>query len=93
LEVSVSLVFLVVASVALQPATAAAPPLAQSVADKVAKADDPDRLVCRRERVIGSRVASRKICMTVRDSERAATTTRQEMGEMIKRNTGGATPQ
>jgi hypothetical protein len=68
-------------------------PSADSEANKVAKTDNPDRLVCRRERVIGSRVASRKICMTVRESERAATTIRQEMGEMIKRNTGGATPQ
>jgi hypothetical protein len=89
----VSLAVLVVASIALQTTPAVAPPVAPSVTNKVAKADDPNRLVCRRERVIGSRVASRKICMTVRDRERAATTTQQEMGEMIKRNTGGATPQ
>lgn len=87
---SVTLLF--VASVTLQPATATAS-LAQNQAAETTKADDPNRVICRRERVIGSRVASRKICMTARDRNRASDVTQQEMGELIKRNTGGATPQ
>jgi hypothetical protein len=80
------------ALVAVQTVPAASAPSAPQT--KVAASEDAkDRVICRKERQIGSKVATRKICMTVRDRNRATDTTQREFGDLIQRSTGGATPQ
>jgi hypothetical protein len=44
----------------------AAPVLADDVATAKKMAEDPNKIVCRREEVVGSRLATAKRCLTVR---------------------------
>jgi len=49
--------FVMVAAFAVVPAIAAA-------ADKKAENKDPNRIICEKQEVVGSRLATKKICMT-----------------------------
>jgi hypothetical protein len=44
----------------------AAPVLADDAATAKKTAEDPNKIVCRREEVVGSRLATNKRCLTVR---------------------------
>ena len=48
-------------------ATAADPPASQPAAAKTAASDDLDKIVCKSEQVLGSRIPGRKVCHTQRD--------------------------
>jgi len=65
---------------------------AQSPAAQQAESgdDDLDRVVCRRESVVGSRVQKRRVCMTRREMMNRELQTRDRMGIFIRESTAGA---
>lgn len=65
---------LLVAALALIPATASAE---EKKADK-----DPNRMVCEKQEVVGSRLATKRVCMTASEWEQK----RREERQMIDRS-------
>lgn len=79
---------LVLASVA-----APAAPNAQTATTATGKvAVDLDKVVCRRESIIGSRAKTRRVCMTERERLRLEQGTRDGVDDYIRKSTSGATP-
>lgn len=68
-----SFVFGVVAASLLLPASAAPDQKVTTYQSKQAQsADDPDKMVCKKEESIGSRLAAKKVCLTVREWQQVA---------------------
>lgn len=83
------LVFVAVSALLLaSPALAETPPA--SAAKKEAKKDDPNRIVCTREHVVGSN-RPQKVCMTVAERERLKDQSQRFTDE--GRRTGGSDSQ
>ena len=74
-------------AVAVAVLAAPAPVLAQTSADKT----DMDKIICKRESVIGSRAQKKKTCMTRREWIQRANSARDRTEDFI-RDTNAATP-
>ena len=74
---------------ALAVALTSAPALAFQ-ADPNAEEAELQRVICKRESVIGSRVQKRRTCMTRREWNNLQNKTRDSMDEFMKRATQGA---
>jgi len=72
--------------VTIEPALASSQPEGSASASE----DDAGKMVCKREKVIGSRVQKRRICMNRAEWRRLENGTREQVGEFLKRSTGPA---
>jgi hypothetical protein len=54
------------------------------------EAKQAEKVVCRRESVIGSKVQKRKVCMTRSELTKLETNTRDGMSEYLRQSTAGA---
>jgi hypothetical protein len=81
----------IAAAAALAVAFTPAPSFAQ---DGVRDADDAEmeRVICKRESVVGSRVQKRRTCMTRREWIALQVKTRDGVADFMRRNTGGVDP-
>ena len=76
------------------PPSPAAPPSATAAAKPVTDANDPNKMICRREEVTGSHF-ERRVCMTRADWDRqsaAAEVLERQMNERSATNGGNAPP-
>lgn len=75
MRVSISRSLLLVASVGLMTSVAAAE-------EKKAESKDPNRIICEKQEILGSRLGSKRVCMTAAEWE----TKRREERQMIDRS-------
>lgn len=76
--------------VALVLAFAPTAPIHAAPPEGAAKAKDGDRVVCQREAVIGSRAATRRVCMKRSELTKLQIGTRDGVADYLKQSTGGA---
>jgi hypothetical protein len=65
----------------------AAPSFAQPATQASTDVEDQNRIICRSERVIGSRSQRRRLCATRREWQDLADRQRREQGDMLARMT------
>jgi hypothetical protein len=79
----------IVALVVSTPAVAqTAPTDSASAATATQKLKDPNRVICEREEVIGSRLGGKKICRTAAEWEAARQQARDEIDDWQRRRPG-----
>lgn len=71
----------IAAAASQAPETAEAPPV-----------EVKEKIICRRENVIGSRVQKRRVCMSERELLRLQQGTRDGVDDYIRKSTAGASP-
>ena len=81
----------IAAAAALAVALTPAPSFANET-PRNAEDADMDRVICKRESVVGSRVQKRRTCMTRREWIALGTKTRDGLDEFMRRATQGADP-
>lgn len=69
------------------PAVAQTSPGETAVAKDVTSEQDPDRIICRKEEQIGSRLGAKKLCMTVREWDERAQVNREHT-EKVQQQSG-----
>jgi hypothetical protein len=70
------------------PAIAQAPPAQGAQArDAAGDKNDPNRIVCKREETLGSRLGAKKVCLTVKEWQELSNANREHTEE-IQRESG-----
>ena len=82
----------IAAAAALAVAFTPAPSFAQDGTRAANDDAEMERVICRRESVVGSRVQKRRTCMTRREWIALHAKTRDGVADFMRRNTGGVDP-
>lgn len=74
------------------PAAAQGQAPAQSASAAGQKAKDPNRIICEREEVLGSRLASKKVCLTAQQWQERRREHRETLEQFQRMNTSSGKP-